>query len=205
MTPITSALPASVPSQQAWKWGHLIIPILGGEGRGCRGQVCCPRSQRSDGTVTAPQADRPTPGARAYHPLTFGCGVIIRNEHLPDVVGASEVLEGHGAGGGLVGEVEARAGPPQGRGRGRGAVQDVKVFVGAVQAARKRMAPQGPGGSPVGVLGGRPLCYDSKEAADRGNTGLQTKDAFLFPHFSLKEEWGFNWGRREAAAALGVP
>lgn len=63
------------------------------------------------------------------------------------------------------------------------------------------MAPQAPGGSPVGALGGRPLCRDSKEATDRRNAGLQTRDAPLLSLFSLKEEWD----RREGAEALGVP
>lgn len=66
--------------------------------------------------------------------LTFGCGIIISNEVFSYVVGASEVLEGHGAGGGRVGEVGARAGLPQGGGRGRRAIQDFQVFMDAVEA-----------------------------------------------------------------------
>lgn len=66
--------------------------------------------------------------------LTFGGGIIISNEVFSRVVGASEVLEGHGAGGGRVGEVGARAGLPQGRRRGRRAIQDFEIFMDTVKA-----------------------------------------------------------------------
>lgn len=48
--------------------------------------------------------------------LTFGCGIIIGDEAFPCVVDASEVLDGHRAGGGLVDEVGTGAGLPQGLG-----------------------------------------------------------------------------------------
>lgn len=68
------------------------------------------------------------------HLLTFGLKIIISHEIFPDVVHASEVHKGHCAGVGSKGHMEPTAGFPQGlRGRWR-AIQDFKIFVGAVKA-----------------------------------------------------------------------
>lgn len=160
----------------------------GGKGEPGRGGVCRPRSQRSDGIVTAPQADRPAPGARTCHPLTFGFGVIIYNEDLPDVVEPSEVLDGHGAGGGLVGVVEAGADPPQERGRGRGAVQDVKVFVGAVHAGKKADGASGPGGSPAGALEPGPYVVTIMRPRTDEPLAFKRRMHSFYPTFPSKEE-----------------
>lgn len=68
------------------------------------------------------------------HLLTFGFKIIISHEIFPNVVHASEVHKGHGAGVGCKGDVQPTAGSPQGlRGRWR-TIQDFKILIGAVKA-----------------------------------------------------------------------
>lgn len=114
----------------------LLLSLLYGEGiEAQKGQVSHPRSQSSDGTRSGSQADEFS--ARLLHVstiLTFGCGIIISDEVFPCVAEALEVLDGHRAGGGLVDDVETGAGLPQGPCRGWRAIQNFKIFIGAVEA-----------------------------------------------------------------------